>query len=107
MKKISALIITLVFVLVISACGQPTNSGGNEQVNATISADEALDIALREAGAAKENITRLRNELDRDDGTLVYEIEFDFSGKEYDYEVNAKTGAIRERDMDIAEFVDD
>lgn len=103
MKKISALIITLVFVLVISACGQPTNSGGNEQASAKISADEALDIALREAGATKENITKLRNELDRDDGTLVYEIEFDSAGKEYSYEVNAQTGEIRERDVDIAD----
>ena len=36
----------------------------------------------------------LKAELDKEDGIMVYEVEFRYGHYEYDYEINAKTGAI-------------
>ena len=40
-------------------------------------------------------------ELDDEDGTLVYEVEFKFGGMEYSYEINAATGAILKHEAEI------
>ena len=39
-------------------------------------------------------------ELDRDDGRLVYEIEFHVGRTEYDYEIDAASGTVLKADMD-------
>lgn len=67
------------------------------QSNATISAEEARDIALKDAGVTKDNIHELESELDRELGILVYDIEFKSGDKEYSYEINAESGAIIDR----------
>ena len=59
-----------------------------------ISSNKALKIALEHAGADRSNVTRIEVELDREHGTLVYEVEFKFNGYEYDYEIDAATGRI-------------
>lgn len=62
----------------------------------------AIRTALAHAGFGEQDVRRLRCELDREDGAMVYEIEFDKDGFEYDYEINARTGAVlkskKERD---------
>lgn len=58
--------------------------------------EEAMDIALKDAGFAKADVTGLHAELDRDDGTVHYDVEFYKDGKEYDYEIHAETGKILE-----------
>ncbi len=93
MKKIIATLCILAMILVLSAC-----AGGN---NPKITADEALNIALEQAGVTRQQITNLKSYLDREDGRLVYEIDFDANGVEYSYDINAKTGAVVERDRDI------
>lgn len=40
------------------------------------------------------NLFNFKGELDRDDGMLIYELEFQSGGYEYNYEINAVTGAI-------------
>lgn len=59
-----------------------------------ITKDAAKRIALNHAGATEEKAQRFESSLDREDGRKVYEIEFDFGGFEYDYEIDAKTGEI-------------
>lgn len=63
---------------------------------------EAKRIALAHAGLTEDGVRRFSWKLDREDGILVYEIEFKANGFEYEYEVNAVTGAIvkaeKERD---------
>ncbi|MCD7755440.1 MAG: PepSY domain-containing protein, partial [Firmicutes bacterium] len=54
----------------------------------------AKTTALNHAGVTASSITNYKCELDRDDGLVVYEIEFDCGGYEYDYEINATTGTI-------------
>ena len=40
-------------------------------------------------------------ELDDEDGTLVYEVEFKSGGMEYSYEINAATGAILKHETEL------
>ena len=73
---------------------------------AAISDAEAKGFALAHAGASEQDIYDYYCDLDEDDGILIYEIEFSWKGYDYDYEVDAVTGEIREfdkeRDDDIA-----
>ena len=65
-----------------------------------ISADEARSIALAHAGLTAAEVRGLRAEKDRDDGVWVYEVEFRHGRTEYDYEIHAVSGKIREYEKD-------
>ena len=68
---------------------------------AALTAEGAKEIALDHAGLSAGQVTFIRAELDRDDGRLVYDVEFytaDYS--EYDYEISASTGEILSYDYD-------
>ncbi|MBR4973445.1 MAG: PepSY domain-containing protein [Clostridia bacterium] len=71
------------------------------QGNAKLTADEALDIALKDAGVGKNEIRELENNLDRENGILVYDIEFKSGNTEYSYDINAQTGEIIDREKDL------
>ena len=62
----------------------------------------AIRIALGHAKFHESDVARLKCELDREDGVMVYEIEFRKDGFEYDYDIDAKTGSVikfkKERD---------
>ena len=62
----------------------------------------AKAAALKHAGVAEGGIRELDMELDREDGALVYEIEFKAGGYEYEYTIDAATGKIlaQERELD-------
>lgn len=76
------------------------NATNNSKAQAKISYDEAKSIALKDAGLTAENVSFLRNELDRDDGILKYEVEFTKDGVEYEYDINADSGEILWVDKD-------
>lgn len=67
-----------------------------------LSKTEARDIALKHAGLKASEVRDLEVELDRDDGTLHYDVDFEKDGYDYDYEIDATTGKIlksrKERD---------
>ncbi len=65
-----------------------------------ISREEALAIAYADAGIGAGQVKRPEIELDREGGLYVYEIEFKAAGQEYEYTVDAVTGAILERDVE-------
>lgn len=67
---------------------------------ARISRDEAITIALQDAGFSADQVTRLKAELDYDDGQPEYEVEFHRDGWEYDYEIHAVTGQVLHKDKD-------
>ena len=60
----------------------------------------AKAIALSHAGLSESEVSRLRVELDRDHGTMTYEVEFEQGRMEYQYEIDAVTGSILEWDHD-------
>ena len=61
---------------------------------------KAKEIALDHAGVSASKATFVHVELDWDDGRPEYEVEFYAGGKEYDYDIDARTGDIRSYDFD-------
>ena len=62
----------------------------------------AKAAALGHAGVAEGDTYQMKVELDRDDGVYLYEVEFKAGGMEYEYEIDAYSGAVlkAERDYD-------
>lgn len=62
---------------------------------------KAKSIALNHAGLSENQAYDMDIELDDEDGTLVYEVEFKSGGMEYSYEINAATGAILKHETEL------
>lgn len=65
-----------------------------------ISMDMAKSITLKDAGLRPSFVTFEKALLKKDNGKIIYEIEFFTSAYEYEYEVDAYTGAILSKDVD-------
>ena len=62
---------------------------------------KAKSIALNHAGVSENEAYDMEIELDDEDGTLVYEVEFKSGNMEYDYEIDAASGAILKHEAEI------
>ena len=62
---------------------------------------KAKSIALNHAGLSENEAYDMEIELDDEDGTLVYEVEFKSGNMEYCYEINAATGAIFKHEAEL------
>ena len=62
---------------------------------------KAKSIALNHAGVSESKAYDMEIELDDEDGTLVYEVEFKSGNREYDYEIDAATGAILRHETEL------
>lgn len=80
--------------------GNGYGSSGSANASDFIGEAAAKSAALSNAGVSESDVTRIKCELDRDDGTYKYEIEFDVGRMEYEYEVDAYTGAILKAEHD-------
>ena len=124
MKKTLSLIFCLIFVLSLTACGgaiddmtsdaesmgssivSDTESavddatsaikGDDKKMNlmAGITAKDAKEAALRHAGLQESQVSDVDVDLDRDNGKLIYEVDFNSGNTEYDYDINAETGEV-------------
>ena len=70
----------------------PTQPAAPTQAASVISVDKAKQIALSHAGVSGASFKKVK--LDKDDGVRVYEIEFKVGNVEYDYDIDASSGAI-------------
>lgn len=61
---------------------------------AGITANEATEAALNHAGLDKSQVRDIDVDLDRDNGRLIYEVDFNSGNTEYDYDINAETGEV-------------
>ncbi len=88
----------------------PVNTQDTQQqtnvnaANGDIGIEKAKDIALSDAGLSRGNVSFVKAEPDYDDGVKVYDIEFYSANVEYDYEINAASGAIVSVDRDIENY---
>ena len=76
---------------------KPTAPSGG----ADIGHAKAKSIALNHAGVSENEAYDMEIELDDEDGTLVYEVEFKSGNMEYSYEINAATGAILKHETEV------
>ena len=66
-----------------------------------IGEDAAKKAALSHAGFDESAVTNLKVELDTDDGTVHYDVDFKQGGMEYDYDINATTGEIMKSKSEV------
>ena len=62
--------------------------------------ETAKAIAADHAGVSVEEVQFTKVKQDTEDGLVVYEIEFTKDGKEYEYTIDAATGAVLEFEVD-------
>lgn len=77
------------------------NKRQNNPQEAEISENEAFQIALADAKLTADELTHSKVRLDYDDGVLEYEVDLRVGYQEYDYDIDANTGDIRSKDVDI------
>lgn len=85
---------------------QTTGQTGEQQPqqSASITEEQAKEIAANHAGVAVADLTFHSVSLEEDDGRRVYDVEFYSGSTEYDYEIDAATGDILSYDNDVENF---
>ena len=108
MKKSFGFVFLILLLGILSGCqrtGQARRiSDPTTRTNATqpaistatvkITKEEAVEIALKNAGFTKDQIRDLEAELDKEDGSFHYDVEFEHNDKDYEYKIHAETGKI-------------
>lgn len=93
---------SLTFLLTGASCAASTDKNdssiGGESAQITL--DKAKETALTDAGLSDSEVTFTKAKSDWDDGISVYDIEFYTENTEYEYEINASTGAIHEKSVE-------
>ena len=74
---------------------------GEVSTGTYIGEKKVKDIVEKDARVSQPHYLQI--ELDYDDGLMVYEVEFIKNGIEYEYELDAKTGKILEKDQERSE----
>ena len=81
------------------------NNNSNNNTGTYIGETAAKNKALAHAGLQSSQVTFIRCNLDWDDGRMVYDVEFYTADyKEYDYEIDATTGAVLSYDYDADHY---
>ena len=96
-KRISTL--SILGILGVSVLSGSLNTFA---ANNYIGVEKAKSIALKDAGVS--GATFVKTKLETEDGVKVYDVEFYKANVEYDYEIDAITGKILEKDLDIENF---
>ena len=79
----------------------PVVQPSNPAASGDIGHAKAKSIALNHAGVSENKAYDMEIELDDEDGTLVYEVEFKSGNMEYSYEINAASGAVLKHEAEI------
>ena len=93
MKKL----VSFIAALAAMVCGCVTALADQKPVTR----EEAIRIALSDAGLKEDQVTFTKVRMDSDDGRQAWEIDFVKGRIEYEYEVDLRTGRILESDRDF------
>ena len=131
MKKLVTVLMVFVLVFALAACGpavisDPQVPQSNQLQNVQqrdvnqapavqnekpavynnnyIGEEKAKQVALGDAGVLASNAQRLKVNFDFDNGRGEYEVDFNVGKTEYDYEIDAVTGVILDKDVDNDAF---
>lgn len=73
---------------------QTVTRTGSASSKGYIGETAAAEAAFRHAGIGAKAAQRLEVELDSEDGVMVYEVEFRTADAKYEYDIDARTGAV-------------
>ncbi len=122
MKKTLATILVLSLIVALSACGelatpqkqnspttaatQPNQAQPNtpvEQNDQKVTKEQAIELALLEAGISKDAATRIEAELDEKKNEIVWDVDIETLEKEYSYSIGAADGDVKETEVEKEE----
>ena len=86
------------------AVAKKVNKSNKANKAKEISADKAKKIALGDAKLVEKDVTFVKVELEFENNRLVYDVEFYSGNVEYDYDIDAVSGAIVSSDHDIENY---
>lgn len=95
MKKLLATILVFALILPVLAGCQSALAAANTPVTP----EKALDIALEDAGLTVPEVHDVEVEPDRAQGSTHYDVDFEKDGKDYDYEIDAETGTVVDKEV--------
>ncbi len=83
------------------------NTSGTASQSTYIGKEKAKSIAFKDAGTTATKAKEVEVQLDAEYGQMIYEVEFRVGTKEYEYDINAKTGKIIFKEVDTDNDRDD
>ena len=96
MKRKLPVIIAILLVLSLAGCAatNPASTPTGNNTTNFLTKEEVKEIVFTHANVNSAEVVDLEVELDEEDGTIYYDLEFDHKDKEYDYRVDALSGKI-------------
>ena len=100
MKKSIKILIICILVAALITVGVIYLINQTRDDELLIGEERAQQIALSNARLAENQVSKLKVRLKLDDGVWYYDVEFRTIALEYEYEIEAYTGAILDKDID-------
>lgn len=100
MKKSIKILIICVLAAALIAGGVIYLINQTRDDELLIGEERAQQIALSDARLAENQVSKLKVKLKLDDGVWYYDVEFRTIALEYEYEIEAYSGAILDKDID-------
>lgn len=104
MKKIALATIILVACISLIGCNKSSTPNNQNSNNNKITMEQAQEIALKHAKLTSDQVSFIKTDTELENGIEVYNIEFSYENKEYDYKINSANGEIVEYDSDIEDY---
>ena len=104
MKKIALATIILVACISLIGCNKSSTPNNQNSNNSKITMEQAQEIALKHAKLTSDQVSFIKTDTELENGIEVYNIEFSYENKEYDYKINSANGEIVEYDYDIEDY---
>ena len=76
------------------SCKSCCKKGKRADAKKYIGKEAAISAALAHAGLERSKVRDLQCELDRENGIMVYEVEFESGLYDYEYDIDAATGKV-------------
>lgn len=100
MKKSIKILIICVLAAALIASGVIYLISQTRDDELLIGDERAQQIALSDARLAENQVSKLKVRLKLDDGVWYYDVEFRTIALEYEYEIEAYSGAILDKDIE-------
>lgn len=87
-----------------SSSSSSSTTNNNSSTSNLLGKEKVKSIVLSDAGVASTDAEFTKIKLEYEDGVQVYDVKFMTSSMEYEYEIHAKDGTIRERSSEKLEI---